>query len=101
MLNIMNNIEKTINSMPVVYEQDGKGDDAIVYLHYFKGGLDWYIIERDVSAEQHRAFGYARHWDGLEAEYISIKKLIEHGVELDLYWTPKTIGEIKREEMSV
>lgn len=84
--------------MPAIYEQATKGNDAIIYLHYFKGGLDWYITKRDFSADQYQAFGYARHWDGLEAGYISIKELIENGVELDLYWKPKTIGEIKKEK---
>ena len=27
--------------------------------------------------------------------YISIDELIKHGAELDLYWNPKTVGEIK------
>jgi len=31
-------LEKLIASTPVTYEQDGKGDNAIVYLHYFFGG---------------------------------------------------------------
>ncbi len=98
MLRIMDEVEKTINSMPAIYEQDGKGDDAIVYLHYFRGGMDWYITERDFSADQYQAFGYADFGYGMEAGYISIKELIENGVELDLYWTPKTIGEIKKEK---
>ena len=33
--------------MPRTYEADGQGDDAMVYLHYFKRGGDWYITERD------------------------------------------------------
>lgn len=34
-----------VATMPVTYAQDGKGDEAIVYLHYFHGGSDWYITE--------------------------------------------------------
>lgn len=32
---------------PDLYEQDGKGDAAIVYAHYFVGGCDWLITEYD------------------------------------------------------
>lgn len=41
------------------YEQDGKGEEAIVTLHYFRGGMDWFITEKDMEPEQHQAFGLA------------------------------------------
>jgi hypothetical protein len=40
-MRMFTDLEKLIASTPVTYEQDGKGDDAIVYLHYFFGGCDW------------------------------------------------------------
>jgi hypothetical protein len=83
-----------INTMPKTYEQDGKGEDAIAYLHYFYGNADWYIIEKDAEDEQHQAFGYADLGYGGEMGYISIEELIENGVELDLHFEPKTMGEI-------
>ncbi|MCA9422205.1 MAG: DUF2958 domain-containing protein [Nitrospira sp.] len=89
-------IANTIQNMPQTYGQDGMGDKAVVYLHYFKGSADWYITERDMEDEQVQAFGLADLFgDGGELGYISIQELIESGVELDFYWTPKTIGEIK------
>ncbi len=91
-------IARTIDAMPKTYGQDGKGDDAMVYLHYFKGGSDWYITEKDQETEQAQAFGYAiLNGDKQNAElgYISIEELTKLGVELDLYWSPKTLGEIK------
>ena len=87
-----------VATMPKTYEQDGKGGDAVVYLHYFWGGSDWYIIERDTEDEQHQAFGYAiLNGDICNAElgYISIEELAGHGVELDLHWQPKTLREVK------
>jgi len=85
-----------ITSMALTYEQDGKGDDAIVYLHYFLGGADWFITEKDIEAEQSQAFGLADLFnDGGELGYISIVELVQNGVELDLFWTPKTLREVK------
>jgi hypothetical protein len=91
-------------TMPKSYEQDGKGDDAIVYLHYFRGNADMYITERDMGdsatqkeiTEQYQAFGYADLGMGCpELGYISIEELKECGFEIDLYWTPKTLREVK------
>lgn len=32
--------------MPKILEQDGKGDNAIAYLHYFTANTDFYITEK-------------------------------------------------------
>ena len=85
----------TVTTMPKTYEQDGKGDDAIVYLHYFRGGMDWYITERDMETDQLQAFGLANLGYGGELDYISIEELKSSGVEIDLHWTPKTLREVK------
>lgn len=85
-----------VDTMPRVYEQDGKGREAVVYLHYFRGGCDWYITERDTSERQEQAFGLADLGHGeRELGYISIAELIAHNVELDLHWTPKTIAALE------
>ena len=77
-----------VASMPATYETDGQGDQAIVHLHYFMGGCDWYITERDGEAGQRQAFGKANLGYGAELGYISIAEIIAAGAELDLYWTP-------------
>lgn len=87
-------------TMHKTYEQDGKGDEAIVHLHYFYGNFDWYITEKDMGdgsddTTQYQAFGYA-DMGFPELGYISIAELIQNNVELDLYWTPRTLGEVKR-----
>ena len=96
-------IEKTIEEMPKTYETDGQGDKAIATLHYFKGGKDWYIVEKDMGCQtdtiqdkQHQAYGLANIGMGFSQGYISIQELIENNVELDMYFTPCTIGEIKK-----
>jgi len=89
-------LAERINTMPKTYEQDGKGDEAIVYLHYFRGNMDWYITEKDMGDEQIQAFGLADLGMGFpELGYISIEELVQNGIELDLYWTPKTLAEVK------
>lgn len=93
-------IADLVSTMPKTYDQDGLGDQAIVSLHYFKGACDWYITERDVDTDgegQIQAFGFANLGDDQNAElgYISIVELIGAGVELDLYFTPQSLGAVK------
>lgn len=89
-------LSNTFQTMPKSYEQDGKGDQAVAYLHYFSSGCDWWITERDQEDEQHQAFGLVDLGYGKELGYISLIELGTIGaIELDLYWTPTTIGTIK------
>ena len=86
-----------IAAMPKTYEQDGKGGQAVAYLHYFLNGWDWYITEKDARGGGFEAFGLTA---GPEREmgYISLPEITREGAELDLYWTPKALGEIGRQE---
>ncbi len=98
-------LKKTIATMPKTYETDGQGDEAIATLHYFNSSSDWYIVERDagspddeVQGVQAQAHGFAvlnGDYECAESGYISIQELIENGVELDLYYKPQTIAQIK------
>ena len=91
-------VAERIATMPETYEQDGKGDEAIVYLHYFLGGSDWYITEKDMDGGVLQAFGYScSNGDVQNAGlgYISIRELTELGVELDLHFTPCSLREVK------
>ena len=95
-IDAMLELRDTFNTMPKTYEQDGKGNEAVVYLHYFRGGMDWYITEKDMGDEQIQAFGLADLGMGFpELGYISIEELVENGIELDLHWTQKTLAEVK------
>lgn len=96
---VINELYQTITTMPKTYEQDGKGNEAVAYLHYFKGGNDWWITEKDMGTEQLQAFGLAS-MNGYEPElgYISIEELKSVNAELDFYWEPKTVGEIKGQD---
>ena len=92
-----NLLVKTANiivSMPRRYEQENLGDQAVVHLHYFYGGYDWFITEKDTDPGiQNQAFGLAVVHEA-ELGYISIAELIQNGVEFDLHWTPRTLSEV-------
>jgi len=91
------NLAERIVLMPETYEQDGKGYEAIAYLHYFAGGCDWYITEKDCDPDgegQRQAYGQADLGYGPELGYISIAELLENKVEIDLYYAPKTLAAI-------
>ena len=96
--NLLIDLTKHINTMPKTYETGEQGDAALIQLHYFNGGSDWWILERDIEDEQLQAFGFAcLNGDTHCAElgYISIQELITHNVELDLYYHPQTLGQVK------
>lgn len=87
--------------MPKTYgTEKQETDDKIVYLHYFYGGSDWYIVEKDSEPEQLQAFGYAiLNGDFQQAEwgYISLVELLGISrIELDFYFTPVCFGDIKK-----
>lgn len=93
---LINDLYDRIANMPVTYGQDGLGDQAIVYLHYFSGSIDSYITEKDKEGEgTEQAFGYQDLGYGGELGYISIAELVSNNMELDLYWKPKTLGAVK------
>lgn len=93
-----------VKDMPATYGQRDLGNEAIIHLHYFVGGCDWWIFEKDKGhpkdgAEdfQAQAYGFANLNDPMCAEvgYISLPEIIAAGAELDFHWSPKTLGEIK------
>lgn len=93
-------LAEMIKNMPVTYEQDGKGQKTIAYLHYFKGNMEWYITEKDKGStddmRQVQAFGLADLGMGFpELGYISIVELLENQIELDMYFTPTELENIK------
>lgn len=104
-MEILERLAGIVESMPVTYGQDGKGDDAIVYLHYFHGPYDGYITEKDAeeaedpAEAQWQAHGYV-HWaqngPHLSMGYICLPEIFGSNAELDFHFTPCTVREIKR-----
>ncbi len=94
-------MDALIRAMPVTYEQDGKGMDAIVHLHYFGGSVDIFVTEKDKDwpepGDYDQSFGWVSLF-GVKSEgelgYTSVIEVCESAsIELDLYWKPKTLKE--------
>ena len=90
-------LAKTWAAMPVLYGQEGKGEQAIVHLHYFGGSADWWITEKGDGPNNPEAFGLADLFgDGGELGYISMEELCaQPGVEIDYHWTLKTLAQVR------
>lgn len=102
-IDLLVDLQRHIATMPKTYDQDSKGDEAQVFLHYFAGGSDWYITEKDMEGNgTQQAFGYAiLNGDTAFAElgYISIEELVTVAkAELDLHWSVKSLGAVKAEK---
>lgn len=95
-IDMLRSLASRIKGMPPPYGTRDQGD-AIVWLHYFTPNGDWYVTEKDSSAEQHQAFGLVDlYHDGGDLGYISIAEMLGHPlVNLDLYWTPKPLRDVR------
>lgn len=100
----MSELAQLVDSMPVTYNQRNESD-PVAYLHYFIGGCDWYIAEKDVEGEVDQAWGFAcLNGDMMNAEYgyISIAELVtlklQYGVtvDLDFHFTPTRMSLVKQ-----
>ncbi len=98
---VLERLATIIAEMPKTYETESiNTDDKIVYLHYFYGDSDWYIVEKDMEPEQLQAFGYVilnGDLDNAEWGYISIEEIkATNRVELDFYFEPIKFSELKK-----
>ena len=93
---MIQNIKEALENVPPLYGQDGKGKNAVVWLHYFSGASDWYITELD--KKENRAFGYVILNGDVEMSelgYISLDELTSYDVvNLDLYWSVQTLNQV-------
>lgn len=107
------------NSIPRLYSQDGKGDNARVYVKFFlNGGLyTWYVTEGDAimidgSSMSLREAGYRNrdiedveffglvlgNFGDVELGYFRLSELeSSRRIERDIYTTPRTIAEAREE----
>ncbi|OGA98135.1 MAG: hypothetical protein A3E79_11815 [Burkholderiales bacterium RIFCSPHIGHO2_12_FULL_61_11] len=95
-------LAQVVETMPVTYAQDGLGDEAVVHLHYFYGGGDWWITEKDIDGGVDQAFGLVDLGHGPELGYISIAELVSmRDMDIDLHWKPITLAQVKAEKYKV
>lgn len=100
---IISRMENVVSSMPTVEDKTSADEleDNIVHLHYFAGGMDWFISKKDIESEdgQIQAFGYVDLGFGGEWGYICIPELVDDdSVNLDLHFTPKTLKEALKDD---
>jgi hypothetical protein len=97
-------MQAVVDGMPVTGETDGQGDAAMVGLHFFRGSADVWLTELDKGCPddepedyQSQAFGLVDLGQGWGAEmgYVSVPEILGAGLELDLHWTPVTVGELR------
>jgi hypothetical protein len=92
-----------LSRLPIFYETEKIPlKERIVYMHFFVGGSDWYVVEWDLYS--HIFFGFVilnNDYEMAEWGYFSFEELcglkvkfIE--VDRDLYFTPKKAVEIEK-----
>ena len=98
-------LDAHIRSIPAMDQGPEVTNDSTVMLHYFYQGSDWYIFELQHVAEDDVVLGFG--WAILGGDYqmaelgcISVSELLACGVELDLHFAPKTLGQVRLEHLS-
>lgn len=96
--------------LPELYEQHYAGDDTVVWVKYFlpEGRLTFYVTEYSEVAPDgypHLFFGYVLSPitpDFDELGYFTFAQIseirspvLQLPIERDLYWTPKTLKEVR------
>ncbi len=98
--------KEILNKIPKLYAQDGKGDDAIVYVKFFHPASrwTWYATEFDGVDT---FFGFVVGSDALcdELGYFSLSELKSVnvrglGIERDMHFGTKTLRQAKEERTS-
>ena len=91
--------EDIAKTLPKLYEQDNKGDDAVAYVKFFDpcSQWTWYAMEFDGNDI---CFGLVVGFE-TELGYFSLRELegvrnrLGLGIERDLYFKPRTLKELK------
>ena len=94
---IPSDLEATI---PPLYGQDGKGDEAIVYAKLFHPFSSYTLYVLEYDPQERLIFG----WGGSpEPEYgyasldeLEAVRVMELGIERDRHWTPRTLRDVRK-----
>jgi len=89
-----------VRGTPALYTQEGKGDDAIVYVKLFDpcGSATWYLLEWDGQEE---AFGFVTGLQHDEYGYVPLRELafvagrLGIGIEIETGFRPTTLGQFR------
>ena len=94
--------KEILKKIPALYSQDGKCDDAVVYAKWFTPWSNWTWFATEFDPKTGTAFGLVV---GLETElgYFNINEMQEINgpfglkIERDMYFSSKTLREVKNE----
>jgi len=95
--------QEIIKQFPALYAQDGKGDNAIIYVKFFCPWNNWRWYATEYDPEGQEFFGYVMgHFN--ELGYFTLKDLqsVSKGglsIERDIAFTPVTLGSIKNDHL--
>ena len=89
------------DTIPKLYEQEDKGEEAIVHVKLFDpcSGWTWFVTEYD--PQEQICFGLVKGHE-TELGYFSIKELQEYsgplriGIERDIWFKPCSLKEVKQ-----
>jgi hypothetical protein len=98
------------NKLPKLYAQDGKGDDAVVHCKFFTpdSNWTWFVTEGEPEYDEDgkevdfRFFGLVNGYEQELGYFVLSEMQRSKGplglpIERDLYFSPKTLGEVKKE----
>jgi hypothetical protein len=104
-LKLVVDLAARIRSVPAIDQGPEVTNDSPVVLHYVFQGSDWYVFELQHVPEDDVVLGFG--WAILGGDYqmaelgcISVSELLTCGVELDLHFAPKTLGQVRLEHLS-
>ena len=95
---MLSNVVKAYKHIPSLYKQDGKGYNAVAYLHYFVGGADWWVTGYDRSTG--KMFGLSSLNNEWNLGYFNVSFFKNNDLspfqkpELDFYFKYQTLNEI-------
>jgi len=97
--------EEMKKRFPAIGEQDGNGDDAVIYAHYWTSfsSFDWWVLEYD--PEDGLFYGLVKsnlNYNTLEYGYFSLQEFEDarsrgllYWIERDAHWSYITVGQLK------
>ena len=91
-------LAQRIEAMPVTGGQEDDSDaDQTVYLHYFLGASDVWVLEKDVGGGVEQVFAFAllnADYQMAELGYVDLSELLLLGFELDFHFSPNPLAEV-------
>ena len=92
--------DEIAKTLPPLYAQDDKGEQAIVHVKFFTPDSSWTWYATEYDPEEGMFFGLVV---GMETElgYFSLDELksargpLGLAIERDIHWKPKTIAEVR------